>query len=397
MGVLGPASDPHDPLADTSERAQLREVLRDLLAAEHPPERARELDEREEFDEGLHRALAGVGITSLGAAPEYGGFGDVRDQVVAIETVAGAATSMAVFLIVHYMAVQILSSHGDARQCEEILAPLIAGEAKAAFALTEPDGGTDVVRAMRTRAERRDGGWTIDGSKLWISGASRADHLFVLARTSADADAGTIEGISMFVVPRDTPGITVRELDTIGIHGLDTCEVTFAGVQVADSSLVGEEGRGFRHVLATLNRERLNVAAGALGAGVAAFEDACAYGRQREAFGRPIGGFQVLQHRLVDGAIALESARGLLVRAAEIEAEGGRADLMASMAKVAASEAALKVTEDGMQLMGGAGYSREFPMQRWFRDVRLWSFSPLANEMVRNYLGERMLGLPRSF
>jgi acyl-CoA dehydrogenase len=386
-----------DPLADGTERAHLREVLRDLLAAEHPPERARELDELEEFDEALYQALAAVGITSLGGDPSFGGFGDVRDQVAAIETVAGVATSMAVFLIVHYMAVQILSSHGDARQREEMLSPLIRGEVKAAFALTEADGGTDVVRAMRTRARRSDGGWRIDGSKLWISGASRSDYLFVLARTASGDERAGVDGISMFVVPRRTPGIAVRELATIGVHGLETCEVTFTEVQVEHTSLVGDEGRGFRQVLATLNRERLNVAAGALGAGVAALEAACAYGREREAFGRPIGGFQVLQHRLVDGAIALEAARGLLVRAAHIEAAGGRADLLASMAKIAASEAAIKVTEDGMQLMGGAGYSRDLPMQRWFRDVRLWAFSPLSNEMLRNYLGERMLDLPRSF
>lgn len=397
MTGLEVLTDPSDPLAESPERAQLREVLRDVLASEHPPARARELDEREEFDERLHQALAGMGIMSLGGDPDCGGSGDVRDQVVAIEVVAGVATSMAVFLIVHYMALQILSSHGDRGQREEILSPLIAGEAKAAFALTESGGGTDAVRAMRTRAERRDGGWIIDGSKLWISGAARADHLFVLARTIVEPEAGTIDGISMFVVPRETPGVTVRELDTIGIHGLDTCEVTFSGARVAEASLVGEEGRGFRQVLATLNRERLNVAAGALGAGVAAFEAACAYSKERAAFGRPIGSFQVLQHRLVDGAIALESARGLLVRAARIEAAGGRPDLLASMAKVAASEAAIKVTEDGLQLMGAAGYSRDLPMQRWFRDVRLWAFSPLANEMMRNYLGERLLGLPRSF
>lgn len=390
-------ADPHDPIADTSERKQLREVLQDVLAREHSQSRAAELDEREEFDEALHRALAGVGVTALGADAGHGGYGDVRDQLVAIETIAGSATSMAVFLIVHYMGVQILSSHGDEQQRERILAPLVAGEAKIAFALTEPDGGTDVVRAMKTRAVRSGGGWRIDGSKMWISGASRADYLFVLVRTSPRDEQSGIEGISMFAVPREVSGLTVHELTTLGIHGLDTCEVGLDGVRVDESDLIGLEGQGFRHVLATLNRERLSVAAGALGAGAAALEAAREYSMQREAFGRPIGGFQVLQHRLVDGAIALESARGIISRAAAIEAAGGRADLLASMAKVAASEAAVKVTEDGMQLLGGAGYSREMPMQRWFRDVRLWTFSPLANDAMRNYLGERLLGLPRSF
>jgi acyl-CoA dehydrogenase len=383
-----------DPIADSPERRQFRAVLREVIARVHPPERARALDEAEEFDDELHRALADVGVMGLGGDPELGGWGDVRDQVVAVETVAGGATAMAVFLIVHYMAVQILGAHGDEHQRTEVLGPLLDGRLRTAFALTEPDGGTDVARAMRTRAVRSGEDWLLSGRKLWISGARRADHLLVLARTTPGTG---IDGISLFLVPRDRPGLEVRELETVGIHGLDTCEVLFDDVRVPAGALVGSEGRGFRQVLATLNRERLNVAAGALGAGLAALEAARDYALQREAFGRPLGGLQVLQHRLVDGALALEAARGLLVRAAAVEAAGGAADRLSALAKIAASEAAVRVTADGMQLLGGAGYSREFPMQRWFRDVRLWTFSPLTNDMLRNQLGERMLGLPRSF
>jgi alkylation response protein AidB-like acyl-CoA dehydrogenase len=384
-----------DPLADTEERAQLRSVVSELVADVVPPARARELDDHGEFDEDLYTQLAAVGVLSLGGAPEYGGSGDIRDQVVAIESLAAGATSMAVYVIVHYMVLQILSSHGSPEQCESVLGPLIEGRTKAAFALTEPDGGTDVARAMRTQAVRDGDRWLLNGQKMWISGAARADQLLVLART--DADAASVDGISMFLVPTATSGVMVRELDTVAIHGLDTCEITFDDVALPESSLVGTECDGFRQVLATLNHERLNAAAGSLGAGGAALQAALDYAMQREAFGKPIGAFQVLQHRLVDGAIALESARGLMIRAAEVAAAGGKADVLSSMAKVAASEAAVQITQDGMQLMGGAGFSLEFPMQRYFRDVRLWTFSPLTNEMVRNYLGERLLGLPRSF
>jgi acyl-CoA dehydrogenase len=389
-----------DPLADTPERAAFRTALRSLIERESPVERVLELDRAHTFDDALHRRLGELGVLALGAPPEHGGAGDVRDQVVAVEELAAGPTSMAVFLIVHYMALQLLSEHGSPAQRETLLASLVTGETRIAFALTESGGGTDVARAMRTRAVPDGGGWVLSGTKLWTSGALRADALLVLARTDQEEGEGAragIDGITIFVVPRSADGVTVTELDTLGVHSLDTCEVVLDGVRLEGEAVLGLTGRGFRHVLATLNRERLNVAAGALGAGRGALEAAVAYAREREAFGRPIGAFQAVQHALVDGAIALESARGLIVRAAEIEAAGGRADLLASMAKVAASEAAVRITSEGMHLMGGFGYSLNFPMQRWFRDVRLWTFAPLANEMLRNHLGERMLGLPRSF
>jgi alkylation response protein AidB-like acyl-CoA dehydrogenase len=385
-----------DPIGDSEERAQLRAVVRRMVGEISPPERIRELDESETFDDELHRTLADLAVFSLGAPEEHGGMGDVRDQLVVIEELAAGPTSMAVFIIVHYMAIQLLSDFGDADRHTDVLQRLVAGQQKVSFALSEPGGGTDVARAMRTTASAVDGGWRIDGQKMWISGAARADHLIVLARTTA-AENGSIDGISMFLVPTTARGLHISELDTVGVHGLDTCEVTLDGVEVAADALVGAQDQGFRQMLATLNRERLNTAAGSVGVGRAALGFARDYALERQAFDKPIGSFQVLQHRLVDGAMALEAARGLMVRAAEIEAGGGRADLLASMAKVAASEAGVTITQDGMQLMGGFGFSREFPMQRWFRDVRLWTFSPLTNEMVRNYLGERLLDLPRSF
>jgi len=160
--------------------------------------------------------------------------------------------------------------------------------------------------------------------------------------------------------------------------------------------VLGEVDDGMRQVFATINREGLNAAAACIGVGRGAAAVTLAHVREREVFGRPIGGFQAPQHRLVDGAVALESARSLMVRAAEIEAAGGRADVLASMAKLVASEAAEQVALTGMQLMGGLGYTRVVPLQRFFRDGRLWSFSPLTNEVVRNRLGEQHLDLPRA-
>src|ERR1700761_1980789 len=385
-----------DPAGDTPEQAELRSVLRKLIASEAPAARIAELDEAERFDDQLHRRLGEIGALALGGAPESGGYGDGRDQIVVIEELASGPTSMAVFAIVHYMGVQILSSAGSPAQQQEWLQPLLAGDKRVSFALTEAGGGTDITRVMRTRATADGAGWVLSGQKTWISGALGADFLLVLARTE-EANRSSIDGITMFVVPRGAPGVEVRELPTVAVHGLDTCEVFLDDVRVGPDAVLGEVGRGFRQVLGTLNRERLNTAAGALGAGRGALEATIRYAGERHAFGRPIGSMQAVQHRMVDGALALEAARGLIKRAAAVEAAGGRADILSSMAKLAASEAAVKITQDGMLTFGGAGFSRGFPMQRWFRDVRLWTFAPLNNDMVRNYLGEKCLGLGRSY
>jgi alkylation response protein AidB-like acyl-CoA dehydrogenase len=389
--------DPLDPLAEPDERRQLRETVRALVARESPPERIHALDEAESFDDELYAHLASIGLLGIDAPESLGGAGDLRDQLVVVEELAAGPTSMAAFLIVQFMVIQVLGAHARTDEHREVLAQLVAGTTKVSFALSEPDGGTDIARAMRTRAVRdARGHWRISGAKLWTSGARTAAWLVVLARTR-EATGSAIDGVSMFLVPTGTPGVAIREIDTFGIHGLSTCEVRFDDVAVGPEALLGAEHAGFRQAFATLDREGLNACAACLGVGRGALAFATEYARDRHVFGRAIGSFQVPQHWLVDGAVRLEAARSLMLRAAQISVLGGNAEVLAHMAKLTASEAAQDITLRGMQLMGGFGYSRELPMQRWFRDVRLWSFAPLNNEMVRNRLGERLLGLPRSY
>ena len=381
---------------ETPEQADLRGMVRDILSQVATPHRLNDYDEREAFDEDLYSSLAEAGLIQLEADVD-GTLPSHQSQAVVLEELGATATSMGVSFVVQYMGVTLLTQHGTDQQREQFLAPLLHGTQRAAFALTEPDGGTDVARAMSTRAvQQADGSWRLSGNKMWISGATDCGFLIVLARTTP-IERSAVNGITMFLVPRETVGVSVNEMETVAIHGLSTCEVGFEDVVLPETALLGAVDHGFRQVIATLNGERLNAAAVALGIARGAHEAALDYVRERHAFGRPIGAFQVLQHRLVDGAIQIEASRGLLQRAARAADDGGSAETLSAMAKVAASDAATSITESGMRAMGGSGLSREYPMQRYFRDARLYTFAPLTDEMMRNFIGEQHLKLPRSY
>ncbi|GAB2756311.1 acyl-CoA dehydrogenase family protein [Sinomonas soli] len=373
-----------------------RELVRSVLAEHAPAERVREFDEAEKFDAELFRALARAGL--LAGALDATGRLDHGHQRAVLEELAAGPTSMAVAFVVQYMAIQLLSAHGTTEQQEAFLAPLLAGDVHASFALSEPDGGTDVARAMKTTATRLpDGSYSISGQKRWIGGAMDCGYLLLLARTT-EIGASAIGGITTFIVPRSTPGIQTREIDTMGIRSLAQTDLSLDDVRVPAANVLGEPDRGFRQVLGTLNGERLNAAAVALGIARGAFATALDWAKCREAFGRPVGAFQALQHSLVDARLKIESASLLLDRAVRAADAGDPSvDVDSALAKLAASEAGTFTTDAGMRLMGGWGYARELPMQRYFRDARLYTFAPLTDEMIRNYLGEKMLGLPRSY
>ncbi|QSR28786.1 acyl-CoA dehydrogenase [Nocardioides aromaticivorans] len=382
---------------ESQDAAELRRLVRQIVGDTADPARVREFDDAEKFDEDLYAALAHAGLLQLEADAD-GTHASAVSEAVVLEELGATATSLAVSLVVQYMGLSLLCSHGTAQQREDVLEPLLAGAGRVAFALTEPDGGTDVARQMRTRATRQDdGSWSLTGTKTWITGASDCRWLIVLARTE-DAGASAIDGITMFLVPRDAAGLDVSILDTVAIHSVSTCEVVLDAVVVGPGAVIGEEGRGFRQVIGTLNGERLNAAAVALGIARGAHTEAVRYAGDRQAFGRSIGAFQALQHRLADGAVAIEAARGLIQRAAAATERGDQsASVLTAMAKVAASSAATQATDDGMRLLGGFGLSREGDMQRFFRDARLYTFAPLTDEMIRNFIGEHHLGLPRSY
>ncbi|MHC6229160.1 acyl-CoA dehydrogenase family protein [Arthrobacter sp. MMS24-T111] len=376
--------------------ASLRTRVRALLDEHVTQERLRHFDEAEEYDLELYRELGKAGLLAL-EDDAHPGHPSHVSQTVVLEELAAGPTSVAVSMVVQYMGVQLLHSHGTADHKGRFLDPLQKAEARMSFALSEPGGGTDVARAMQTMAIRRpDGSYSITGRKKWIGGAMDADFLVVLARTGSAGSA--IDGITTFLVPRSTPGIRTEEIPTMGIRALAQCDVYFDDVRVPGELVLGEVGKGFRQVLGTLNGERLNAAAVALGIAQAALDAAVAWSKTREAFGHPIGHFQSLQHSLVNAGLSVESARLLLREAAESsDAHDSPDETLSAMAKLGASNAATQATDAGMRLMAGWGFARELPMQRYFRDARLYTFAPLTDEMMRNFLGEKLLGLPRSY
>lgn len=392
----------HESNMSTSGRpAEPLELLRRRLVGlieEHvTEERLIVHDEGETYDIELFRTLAKAGFVQL-EATIGGSKAKHRSQTMVLEELGARATSMGVSFVVQYMGVELLHTFGNRAQQDRFLAPLFAGDAKMSFALSEPAGGTDVARAMTTvAAEQNDGSFLINGAKKWIGGASDADYLIVLARTS-EIRRSSIDGITMFIVPRDTPGITTRPIDTMGIRALEQCDIEFKDVRIPADLVLGHIDKGFRHVLGTLNGERLNGAAVALGIARGALDYVVSYAKERHAFGRPIGAFQSLQHKLVDGSVKVEGARLLLEKAANTSDEHEGADeTLSAMAKLAAADAATTVTDVGMRAMGGWGFLRQLPMQRYFRDARLYTFAPLTDDMIRNYIGEQHLGLPRSY
>jgi alkylation response protein AidB-like acyl-CoA dehydrogenase len=260
--------------------------------------------------------------------------------------------------------------------------------------MTEPDGGTDVLRAMRTRAVRVDGGYRLRGTKIWSTTAHVADRIMVVARTADDPKPS--RGLSIFLVDRHSPGLTATPIPKIGMRSLGSCEVVLNDVFVPEHEVLGEVDQGWRQVTSSLNAERIMVAAMCTGILRGVLEDAVAYAGQREAFGRPIGAMQAIQHGIADIAMRTETARLLTYHAAVLEQRGRPSGVAATTAKCLTSEWAVESADFGIQVLGGYGYAQETDMQRYWRDARLYRIGPISNEMARNYIGES-LGLPRSF
>jgi alkylation response protein AidB-like acyl-CoA dehydrogenase len=333
-------------------------------------------------------------VWGLGVDEESGGTGGTNvEQLIALRALGELSTSTAVFCVVQFLITRLLKDNANASQKAQWLLPLAGGDKKASFCLTESGGGTDILRAMKTRARKSDDGYILSGTKMWISGATTSDFYVVLARTSE----GKTDGVSMFIVPADSPGITATEVSTFAINGYDTCQVFFDDVRIPAANLLGVEGQGFRQVLATLNSERINASAVALGIAQGAIRYAAEYAKARPAFNRTLSELQSVQHKLANVATRLEMTWSYLLETAERDDAGEPVDVASSMVKLSSSGVAKEAADVGMEIMGGAGFDMDSPMQRYYRDQRLYVFAPLNDEMCRNLIAERYFGFKRAF
>lgn len=378
------------------EHEMLRDSVRSFFERELPEKKIREMDRARKIPRDLWKRFAELGWMGLSVPVEFGGSGgDVMTGAVFCEELARRFPSLATDWLLVSMTARILRESGSPKQQAEYLPRLAAGDFLMGFGMSEPGGGTDVL-ALKTRAALEGDEWVVRGQKLYTSFADDADAILVLCRTDAAEGAKRARGLSLVLTPRNQPAVEVRRLELMGMRAACTCEVFLDGARASADALVGQEGRGWYHLLATLDEERILCAAMYVGITSAVLDQALQYARDREAFGRPIGAFQAVQHPLADTATELEQIRLLTAKAAWLLSNGRECSMEACMAKLAATEAAVRATDRCMRVLGGYGLVEESAMERLFRDTRLGPFSPISNEMVRNIVGER-LGLARSY
>jgi len=373
----------------TDEQRAVRETVREFGENEIRPV-AREYSEAGRYPREIIRDAGEYGFLAPRVPTEYGGAGmDALPAVLVTEELWRADSDLGRAVSITGVGTGIIAREGDEWMTEKWLPEIASGEAIAALGISEPGHGSDVA-GMQTRAEEDGDGWVINGEKTWITNGSVADVLTVFAKT--DPGAGR-DGISTFLVPTDTPGLEASAIENMmGHHAADVAEVVLDDVRVPAANLVGERGAGFYHILDYLPFGRVDVAAQAVGAAQAALEESVDYATTREQFGQPIGEFQAIQHKLADMAAAVESARALTYRAATmIEAGDERERRFANLAKLFATERASEVTDEAIQIHGGAGYVTDHPVERYYRDVRATRIYEGTNEVLRNLIADDLL------
>lgn len=369
-------------------RKLFQESIHRFMRTECPREYVRQCDEEKRFPAELIGKMAELGWFGLTLPEEYDGFGDYMDMVLFLEAIGYYAVAPArIWNITVSMVGGTINRFGTPGQKAEILPKVARGEITLAFALSEPEAGSDAA-AVRTSAALKDGHFIVNGNKMWISGAMNAEYLLTVART--DAKSEKHKGLSLLLIRRDLPGVEVRPLSLLGGHALRTCEVIFDNVKVPCDRLLGELHTGWINLMPLLTKERPALAAICVGAAQAAVDDAVRYAKERSAFGRPIGKFQAIQHKLVDMQIEVDAARLLTYQAGYLLAQGQSAERECSAAKVFASDAYLHVSAKGIQVLGAYGYSMEFDMQRHYRESKLFQIFGGTNEIQRLVIARQL-------
>jgi alkylation response protein AidB-like acyl-CoA dehydrogenase len=374
-------------LLPTEEAVDLLALVEEFAAAELAPAADR-AEAAGEFPRDRLRALGGLGVLGLPYAEDLGGGGQPAEVYLqALEEIARAWMSVAVSVSVHWLSCFPLATHGTAEQQSRWLPDLLGGDLVGGYCLSEPDAGSDAA-SLRTRADRDPDGYVVSGTKAWITHGGRADSYALMARTSDDG----ARGITCLHLPGDATGLTSAPPERkMGAMSSPTAQLILDGVRLPADHRIGAEGQGFPIALAALDAGRLGIAACAVGLSQAALDAAVAYAGQREQFGRPIAQFQGLSFMLADMATAVAGARALYVDAARRRDAGLPFGTHAAMAKLAATDAAMRVTTDAVQVLGGAGYTADFPLERYFREAKVLQIVEGTNQVQRVVIG-RSLG-----
>jgi alkylation response protein AidB-like acyl-CoA dehydrogenase len=373
----------------TEEQQAIRDTIRELVEDRVAP-RAAEIDEKMEYPEDIERLFADNGILGIPFPEEYGGIsGSSVTICMGIEEIAKACATSSLILAVQALGSYPILIAGSEEQKKRLCPPLASGEQTCAYALSESGSGSD-AGAMKTRARRYDDEYVIDGTKLWITGGSVADQLVVFARTEPDGGAG---GISAFVLERERSPWQVSKLEhKLGIRGSPTAELVFEEVRVPAANRLGAEGQGFKIALKVLDHSRPGIGAQALGIAEGAFSYALNYAKERHQFGQPIASFQGLQFMLADMATQIEAARHLVFSAAtKVDQNAPDLTKVAAMAKVFASDMAMRVTTDAVQVLGGYGYVQDYPVERMMRDAKITQIYEGTNQIQRVVIGRALL------
>jgi alkylation response protein AidB-like acyl-CoA dehydrogenase len=372
------------------EQREIQALTRDFADAEIQPHAAA-WDREHRFPRELFSQLADLGLMGVCIPEEYGGAGaDFLSYILVLEELSRGDAGVGVTVAVHTSAVTLpILTFGTDEQRSRFVPPLARGEHLGAFALTEPESGSD-AGSLRTKAEANGDGWTITGSKQWTTNAEYAGAILLFART--DPSTSTARGVSAFVLDREHIRVTRTE-EKLGLNSSVTNDIVIEGAEVGRDRLLHEEGRGFRVAMTTLDGGRIGIAAQALGIAQAAYDAARRYALERRQFGHRIGEFQAIQHKLANMSTEIDAARLLVYRAAWLKQQGRPHTEEGAKAKLFASEMARRQTAEAIQIFGGYGYTKEFPVERYYRDAKITEIYEGTSEIQRLVIARSILGL----
>ena len=377
---------PVDRMLPTPEASELIGLVREIADEQLAP-RAAQAEATETLPDGLFRTLGEAGLLGLPYAEELGGGGQPYEVYLQVlEELAARWAAVAVATSVHGLSCFALAEHGTPEQQQRWLPDMLGGQLLGAYSLSEPHCGSDAA-ALRCRATRTDDGYRVDGTKSWVTSGGIADFYTLFARTSDDGP----RGVSCFLVPGQAPGLSFgKPEDKMGLRAVPTTEVSYDGVHLPADRLVGREGQGLSIAFGALDSGRLGIAAIATGLAQGALDDAVAYAKEREAFGKPVIEHQGLAFLLADMAAAVDSARATYLDAARRRDAGRPYSRQASVAKLIATDAAMKVTTDAVQVLGGAGYTRDYPLERYMREAKVMQIFEGTNQIQRLVISRQL-------